>query len=173
MITKATISKTTLNRVKRKLESLRSPVDRSTAMTMGSMIEAEMKNQISKGVSTVGNSGRMPAYKAQSRPNKNGYPYNTPQFKSGKKKDRPVNLKLTGDFLEALIFKVRQVRGSWVTDVGYFKDSEAKKESGHREGVNGQPSRPTIPTKQEGFSQRIQRIISSIYRRHIRELLKQ
>lgn len=64
------------------------------------------------------------------------------------KKARPVNLKLYGDFLDNLEAKVRQR----VVEIGFFKQSEALKELGHREGANGQAVRPTIPQKNERFN---------------------
>lgn len=64
------------------------------------------------------------------------------------KKARPVNLKLYGDFLENLEARVRDR----IVEIGYFKQSEAIKELGHREGANGQAIRPTIPIGNEKFN---------------------
>lgn len=64
------------------------------------------------------------------------------------KKARPVNLKLYGDFLENLEARVRDR----IVEIGYFKQSEAIKELGHREGANGQAVRPTIPIGNEKFN---------------------
>jgi len=64
------------------------------------------------------------------------------------KKARPVNLKLYGDFLENLEARVR----GRIVEIGFFKDSEAIKELGHREGANGQAVRPTIPIENEKFN---------------------
>lgn len=68
------------------------------------------------------------------------------------KKARPVNLKLYGDFLENLEAKVRGRVNNRIVEIGYFKNSEAIKELGHREGANGQAVRPTIPQGDEQFN---------------------
>lgn len=71
------------------------------------------------------------------------YPYSAMK-KYPNKKVRPVNLQLSGEFLNDL---QPRVQGKELT-IGYHGKS-ALKESGHREGVNGQPSRPTIPIRNE------------------------
>lgn len=195
-VNKVTVSKSTIENLKKKLQQLKEPVSAQTANKLGKLVVAEMKDMISKGISPVGTGDRFDGYLAVSRVGKitkiakslsgsrkasakakisqakKGYPYNTKEFRKGQKGIRPVNLKLTGDFLRDLSSKIRSIKGSYVTDIGYSNEKQKKKEQGHRESAGGQPSRPTIPTTQEGFAQRIQRIISSVYREHIRDLLK-
>lgn len=94
------------------------------------------------------------------------YPFNKmKEFPS--KKLRPVNLKLSGDFLRDLTYRSQvapPIKGASPTiDIGFFGGLSEKKESGHREGVNGQPKRPTIPQKKEEFS-------PSIYRRLVKTI---
>lgn len=85
---------------------------------------------------------------------KKGYPDNLPdivKIATGKKA-RPVNLKLFGDFLDSLDVQLENKK----ILIGYFKESEAVKERGHREGANGQYVRPTIPLKGEQFNASVQ-----------------
>lgn len=86
------------------------------------------------------------------------YPF-TAQAKRLGKKPRPVNLFLTGAFLSNLEYIVTGTAGKYGIELGFFDELSAKKESGHREGVNGQPKRPIIPVGREDFAISIQKII--------------
>ena len=89
-----------------------------------------------------------------------GYPYSV-MADFPDKRERPVNLYLTGEQMKDLTFRL--VPGKWgqALEIGYFTALSAKKESGHREGVHGQPSRPTIPDagSNESFAIRISRLL--------------
>lgn len=140
---------------------------------IGESAIAEMKTLVSQGISPIKGYGRFPGYKWVSAANalvkskkatrkqarnltKNKYPYSVMR-KFPNKQVRPVNLKLSGDFLSAL--KARPQSGAKKTvKIGIFDESQAVKEQGHREGANGQPKRPIIPIGNEEFS-------PSIYRR--------
>lgn len=168
--------------LQRKLEALKTPVDQPTSDRVGEAVISEMKDMISKGISPVEGQGRFPAYLAQANASKakkskvpsagakRGYPYSV-QGRFPSKRDRPVNLFLSGDFLNNLIFKPIKIKGSYSTIIGFFDSLSKKKEQGHREGAHGQPSRPIIPTGQEGFAQRIQRILFQIYQERVRLIL--
>lgn len=102
---------------------------------------------------------------------KNQYPYSV-QDKYPNKRIRPVNLKLSGDMLANLVFRVVRAATGYAVDIFYDGD-EDKKEQGHREGVNGQPKRPSLPSvKGEEFVVAIERIYSRIFRERIASLLK-
>lgn len=176
MEVKLTVKQQQIEKLKEKLRKLQSPVDKNTASAIGALVVKEMSDMISKGISPIEGAGRFPAYKAQAgqknkKGTRKGYPYNTRQFKEGKKKDRPVNLYLTGDMMKDLTYEPIEVKGSWRTEIGYFEIDSILKEIGHRDGVNGQPKRPTLPQGQEGFAQRIQRILFRIYQERVRHLL--
>jgi hypothetical protein len=152
-----------------RLEKLKSPMDGKTAVMIGEEVTQEMQNLISKGISPIEGSGRFPGYKRQDDPK--GYPLSvTNQFPD--KKQRPVNLRLSGDFLNALDHKVKRDGSNYKTEIGYFDSEQAVKERGHREGANSQPKRPTLIKGDEKPAQRIQRIISRIFGNRIRQLLK-
>lgn len=81
-----------------------------------------------------------------------GYPYSV-QHKYSDKKPRPVNLFLSGKFLESLIYKVNKKELKVVIQ---FDDKLSElKEQGHREGVNGQPKRPIFPINSESLAKSI------------------
>lgn len=96
-----------------------------------------------------------------------GYPFNTEQFKHGSKRPRPVNLFLTGKFLNALESHVTGTAGHFGIEIGFFDAKQAVKEQGHREGANGQPQRPIIPINREDFAQSIQNAIWKIIEEEI------
>lgn len=85
---------------------------------------------------------------------KKGYPDNLPEIVkiATGKKARPVNLKLFGDFLDALEARVFSKK----LHIGYFDKDQEVKEKGHREGANGQYPRPTIPDQNERFNASVQ-----------------
>ena len=102
---------------------------------------------------------------------KQGYPYSV-QKKFPDKRARPVNLFLSGKFLSALVFDITQTAKRVGIVVGYFDEDEAKKEKGHREGANGQPKRPTIPTGSQKFNQTIELDIMNLIKQAIQKALK-
>lgn len=96
------------------------------------------------------------------------YPYNqTDEFPS--KRIRPVNLTLSGDFLSNLTWRWDRKTG---VDIGYFDELSAKKEQGHREGVNSQPKRPTIPRRSEKLNAVVQlswtRALDRLFKRKLK-----
>ena len=119
-----------------------------------------MKSVIESGTSPIEGKGKFPRYKDPKR-----YP--------GKlKKPTPVNLKLTGEFLDALTADVVQGDYGKAVEIYYAGDQEVK-EQGHREGSNGQPSRPTLPAlKGEQFSARIRKLYTDILRKRVLDVLK-
>lgn len=148
-------------KLQKKLETLQQPIDRKTATTLGRKIVAAMKDNISKGISPI-TGRRFPAYK------------NPRKYPGDRKPSRPVNLKLSGKQLKALQSRPVKSEAGFGSSVGYLTNAgnAQKKESGHREGVNQQPKRPTIPIGNESFSQRIQNLIFEIYSKRIDAVLR-
>lgn len=135
--------------------------------TLGNQVVTEMKKFISRGVSPIRQAGRFPEYKTPER-----YPRRV-QRKYPDKKNRPVNLKLSGKFLDDL--KVTSIRlGSNPSfNIGYSSSLSKQKEQGHREGANGQLKRPTIPNNNEEFVVSIQKIITDEMIRRINKTFNQ
>lgn len=99
------------------------------------------------------------------------YPFSV-QSEFPDKRPRPVNLFLSGDFLSNLSYALG-IRGkAQVIEIGFFDDLSAKKESGHRDGVNGQPKRPIIPTGSERFSAIIAQDIATIARQALNKFFR-
>jgi hypothetical protein len=89
------------------------------------------------------------------------YPFTKFAISQGKK-PRPVNLLLTGEFLFHLEAVVTGVAGKHGLEIGFFDAKQAAKETGHREGANGQPQRPIIPLAREDF---VASITNAIYKK--------
>lgn len=122
--------------VKKKADLSR--LKKSTLDQVGKTIIAEMLQRIGSGISPI-TGKRFPAYKNPKR-----YPGN-------RKPKRPVNLFLTGDFLNNLKFRIKTGKIPVIT-ILFSKKSEQIKELGHREGAGGQPKRPIIPRGNESFT---------------------
>jgi hypothetical protein len=152
-------------------------ITKAVARIMGQDAIREMKDMISKGISPIRQAGRFDAYKAtkESDPalRNKGYPFSVKR-EYPSKRQRPVNLHLSGKQLADLIFKV--VPGKWgsAVEIGYFTPLSAAKESGHREGVNGQPKRPTIPNSKlgESFAIRIDKILTETVQSAVDKFIK-
>lgn len=152
--------------LEKKLASLGVGLTREEADAVGEAVIEGAKTMIARGSSPIrGGSvtGRFPAYK-----NPESYP--------GKRKPKtPVNLTLTGKFLNAFRHKVVSAAGEslkgFIPEIGFFSDKEALKEQGHREGANGQPSRPIIPNASIGerwaatIEDKYMRIVRDAFRR--------
>ena len=146
----------------KRLENYQRGLDAEEARQVGRGIVENMKRIIAAGSSPIRGSGIAARFAAYKDPAK--YP--------GKRKpSSPVNLKLSGDFLKDLGYIVKSGRKGYVAEVGYSTDKSIAKESGHREGVNGQPSRPTIPdyTRGEDFASSVidayRKVILAAFRR--------
>ncbi len=152
---------------------------RSDYSYIGDRTTAEMKNLISKGISPISQWGRFPGYKWAAKANairklarsltksrrararqkasditKGRYPYSV-MGKYPDKQVRPVNLKLSGRFLNAL---KSRILGQKIL-IGFFDQKNSLIEEGHRtggvKGVNDQPKRPIIPQGSETFSRSV------------------
>lgn len=97
-----------------------------------------------------------------------GYP-DTVKDEFPSKRRRPVNLLLSGQFLRQLKSFPRRLN---LIAVGFFTQYGIKLEQGHRDGVNGQPSRPIIPTEGETFTKVIRADIIKTYTSAVKDYLK-
>lgn len=151
------------------INKIENSVNDRVASAIGYTVRQRMLSLIAKGLSPILGAGRFPEYKAVSvarslkklnaskraaKSSPRGYPY-TAQVKRDfpNKRARPVNLFLSGDFLSNLTYAIGVRAKARLVTVGFFDDPSKKKESGHREGVNGQPKRPIIPAASESFSE--------------------
>lgn len=155
----------------KKIENLKTAFTKKEAQELGDDVVFQMKQLIAKGISPIRSVGRFPAYKGAGK--KGRYPQSVQSRYPGKR-DRPVNLKLSGEFLNDLTFKVKPgTAGKHASvEIGYYTRSEQDKERSHRDGTNGQPKRPTIPQGSEQFAVTIQRTILNRLREAITKAVK-
>ena len=160
-------TKVTVKGLTAKLEQMAAPIDKNSAKLAGIAAVEEMKRLIASGQSTIQGSGRFPSYKESY----------VARIKSSyqsryRKTVRPINLKLTGDFLSNLTSKIVSRGTEITTEVGFYDNLSKLKEQGHREGANGQKERPIIPNENERFSASVRKAVADIYRGRISALAK-
>lgn len=146
-----------LKRLEQQIKDAASKVSRSGLQKAADQLETTMKSQIAKGISPIRGNGRFPEYKNAGV--KGRYP-DSARDKFPNKRQRPVNLFLSGDMLDDLDARALT---SEVIEVGYSDSKQAQKERDHRDGANGQPKRPTIPQGAEEFNQTIQLELEDSY----------
>lgn len=131
-----------------------------------------MLQEISRGRGTVSGFAALKRYKD---PNRTSPPSYAQQIKRGKfpgKSLQPVNLKLSGDFLNDLKVLGRIVGSKLEVSFSYATSLSQKKERGHATGHNGQPKRPTLPAKGQKFSAVIQDKIRERFLFFVNKLIK-
>lgn len=130
----------------------------SSLKELSNFLVSEMKRYISQGISPI-TGKRFQAYKDPKK-----YP--------GKQKpQRPVNLKLTGQFLKSLVGKIKAGKSPEIS-ISFNNSLAEKKELGHREGANSQRKRPIIPIGEEGFADAILVKLREVLRKIIDKDLK-
>lgn len=148
-------------KLEKALKDMKKPIDKETARAVGEAVVEGMKALIAKGQSPIAGNGRFPAYKDPKK-----YP-------GTRKPKSPVNLKLTGDFLDDLIYRLVTHPSGYAASIRYATSESRDKELGHREGANGQPKRPTLPTGSgEDLSKSIKSEVTKILTDRILEVLK-
>lgn len=156
-----------LKRIAKKIGRTDLMITSKEGKQLGEEVVEEIRRITARGLSPIRKEGRFPAYKRAK--DKDGYPNNV-KNKYPDKKKRPVNLRLSGDFMRNLRAKnVKKDRFSFAgfhivgITIGWKSRKDQLKEEGHREGVNGQPKRPIIPTDDEEFSPKIKKIIVEFF----------
>lgn len=134
--------------------------DAATATAIGKIAVQGIKEFTEVGTSPIRGKLRFAAY------------INPTRYPGNRKPRRPVNLRLSGDFMDALTYKLSKDSSGYSVNVGYFDTKNAKKEQGHREGANGQPKRPTIPVQGEDFNVTIQTAMEARYALEANKILK-
>lgn len=156
--------------LKKKLEKVKKSVrrlDQSDANNIAQAVVTDMKNLIKKGISPVKEVGRYQPYASQRDNDPRKYPRSV-RKKHPSKRERPVNIKLSGQQLGALTSKTEQTSQGAQIKVGYLNSRLAqKKELGHASGVNNQPKRPTIPGSNQNFQTSIVNKIIRLLRKAV------
>jgi hypothetical protein len=157
--------------LKKFVANVPSSVDQRVSNLIALSVRQRMLAFIARGISPILGNGRFPGYKHAASRDASKYPFNVRKDYPAKR-PRPVNLFLSGDFLRDLI--ARKVPGKKLSiEIGFKQGSlSAKKESGHREGVNGQPRRPIIPSESEEFNVTIKQIMVKMMKDAVRAAVK-
>lgn len=117
----------------------------------------EVKKFILRGISPVVGERRYQAYK------------NPDKYPGGRKPNRPVNLRLSGDMLDAFTFRDRAGTGF---ELGWFGGKEGKKASNHNNG-DTVPERRLLPDREgERFNASLTRFIKNFYIKLNSDILK-
>jgi hypothetical protein len=155
-----------LKEIKKLLNDSNLKVNTKVAAATGDLIVKLMLEKIAKGLSPIEGKPRFPGYKDPKK-----YP-GSKQVKEDfpDKRNRPVNLTLSGKFLSGLKSKVSPVRGQ--ITIGFFDAYGKTLEQGHREGANGQRERPIIPEPSEDLAKSIRLAILRLYEAAIRNYLR-
>lgn len=156
-------AKVKLTEVEKLLKEASVRVNRLVYQETGYLIVKMMKDRIAKGLSPIEQQGRFPGYKDPKK-----YPAKV-KGKFPSKRTRPVNLYLSGLFLSKLTSRVSPAKGQ--ITIGFFDSYGRKLEQGHREGANGQPSRPIIPESSEALAKSIRLAILKLYEQAVRKYL--
>lgn len=134
---------------------------------LGKDVIKSMKELIGSGVSPIAGK-KFPGYKDSYKAAIKGNRYD-----GLGKYVTPVNLKLTGEFLKNLTFRVLDSGPNKVPEVGFFDNESQLKEKGHREGANSQKKRPIIPQGDERVAQTIKKTLVDHYKKLMVEAIKQ
>jgi len=150
-------------------------VDANTAKTLGSTVISLMNEAIAKGLSPVADWGRFAKYAAQRNVTAKGkagrsqrkrlYPFNIKPL-------NPVNLKVTGAFLETIKYQRSAKNG---IELGHLKPDDKTEAlfEAHNEGLNKYvPQRKYLPNKKgELFIVSIMRAIRNVYSQRIKSII--
>lgn len=162
--------------------SRREIVTKGFGTVLGRKIEIEIRRDISAGKSPVKGVGRFAKYigpslssglrgKTKKAVEKSFYPGSV-RGKYPDKKNRPVNLRLSGDYLKKL--KNRTFAG--IVEIGFFtldKVTRGKFQT-HNNGTHKHVAqRKHLPTaKRDKFTPRIQRMVKKLYTNRIKSILR-
>lgn len=152
-----------LKEVKKLLKEADLKIGPKASQAIGNLIVDLMKEKIAKGISPIEGKPRFPGYKDVTK-----YPKQA-RKEHPAKRNRPVNLNLSGKFLAGLKAKASPSRGQ--ITVGFFDTYGRKLEQGHREGANGQRERPIIPDRGEQLAKSIRLAIVKLYENAVRNYL--
>lgn len=157
-------TKVRLEETKKLIKQISPQVSRVVSNLAANKILEMMKDRISKGISPIEGKPRFPRYI-----NPKNYPAKA-RKNFPNKRNRPVNLFLSGRFLSELTARVSPAQGR--ITIGFWSEYGKTLEDGHRNGANGQPSRPIIPEENERFARSIRLSIIKLYEQAVLAYLR-
>lgn len=161
------IERIVMDAVKNRRDLALSLLPKNELDALGKAFVGRMKVAVLQGQSPItGQPSRFKGYKDTKK-----YPAKV-QNKFPDKRARPVNLTLSGQFLKSLVsYGVTRGANKFLF-VGFNNLLAELKELGHREGVNGQPSRPIIPEQgKEDFIAPLRRFLEDAFKVILRATL--
>lgn len=159
---KANLNEASFKAVVNKIKDLATPMGAKVAKEVGETVVDLMKTSIEAGNSPIAGRGKFQAYRGEYRKGIIKRGYVSQDGTRYKKSLTPVNLKVSGKFLDSLKATVQRTKNGYAVVIGLSGNLSNKKEEGHRSGHNGQAERPIIPQEGEKFSQAIQRVYLDI-----------
>ena len=187
MALKFTLGVRSIRKLQQNIRELeRNAVDQKTATALGRVIVKGIRDLTERGDSPIkgpGVSGKLPAYRRGyvEQIRRGGRRFPGPRQPAGfrrrrfrGKSVRPVNLRLSGEFMRSLRFKVVNSGSGKGALIGFRTRESERKERGHREGANNQRKRPIIPEARRGetFAQRITQKVLAILNKRINAITK-
>lgn len=167
--------KTTLFRIIFDLPTLEVITDRKRIVTnqvsreLGVSVRKEVLALVAVGKSPIKGKGRFRAYAAQRKGQ--GYP-EIPRIKRRfpGKKTRPINLRLNGKYLRAILKTIKIEGGIAFEELDEFNK---KLFESHNEGKHPDvPQRKVLPTGKDTFVPIIIRAINKVYLKRIKRIIK-
>lgn len=151
-------------------------ITKAVAKQAASALITAMKREVAQGKSTISGNGPFGAYRGSYRDQINKKGFINVKGQQIPKRLRPVNLKLTGKFMQSLrmtkIIKTQRLGYNFA--VGFTSQRSKDIHDGLRDGRHGRTDsvpRPIIPGTNETFKQPLIRLIDSIYARRLESVL--
>lgn len=144
-------------------------VTNQVAKELGATVRKEVLALVAVGKSPIKGKGRFRAYAAQRKGE--GYP-EIPRIRRRfpGKKTRPVNLRLNGKYLKAILKTIKIEGGIAFAELDEFNK---KLFESHNEGKRSDiPQRKVIPTGKDTFVPIIIRAINKVYLKRIKRIIK-
>lgn len=153
----------------KKAVNLRS-INKSAHGDIAKSVVDEMKRMILSGISPVKGVRRFVQYAAVRNKNQKDYPFSV-KNKFPQKSKTPVNLTLSGQFLDTLSYKAND-KGSTIGHIDPSRRTRDLFES-HNDGLNKRvPQRKYLPNiRGEEYSVSIMRLIKKLYSDTIKKIL--
>lgn len=155
-----------------KIKDIQDPISSSVAKSIAASVVSEMKRLIATGKSTIAGRGNFGAYRGEYRRRIQKYGYVYSEGDKYSKQLKPVNLKVSGKFLDSLRSLSQKTKSGYAAVIGFTTKRSNLLETGHRDGANGQAERPIIPQEGERFVTTIQQLYLSIINEAISKIAK-
>ena len=156
--------------LQKEIRNMSQRIDMATANEIGDIAVSVIKDFISKGINPLNVGGKFPQYSRSYKDqiigkaafytdDENRLRVFPPKSIASKFKDKrisPVNLKLSGKFLEEFESRPKKTATGISIILGFFKSYGKKLEKFHRDAIN---ARPIIPINTEPLSAKVRKTI--------------